>query len=197
MSTEHLPDRGKFPHAAGYRKQPAAAKPKRGARKIIRLLSHMVRGRWPHGQRYGIRRNRPRHRVTAHTACDPGASVRRRHGGRDAGAEIRSQPLSLERPQGAHSVGDTPHPFVLASASAYFSLGAEERELFRGYEAEFGERLPLITQCAAPALPQAGGGAAPVVKMAYLLIFLRRLGAAKRLSSVSNGTLAKSPACSP
>ena len=48
----------------------------------------------------------------------PGASIRRRHGMRDARAESRSEHLPLERAQGAHSPGCAPNSFVPQGASA-------------------------------------------------------------------------------
>ena len=52
----------------------------------------------------------------------PGASLRRRHGVRDARAESRSEHLPLERAQGADSLGGAPNPFVPQGASARLVL---------------------------------------------------------------------------
>ena len=48
----------------------------------------------------------------------PGASVRRRHGVRDARAEGRSEHVSVEGAEGADSAGGAPDPFLPAGASA-------------------------------------------------------------------------------
>ena len=52
----------------------------------------------------------------------PGASVRRRHGGRDARAEGRSEHVPVEGAQGADSPGGAPDTFLPPGASACFCL---------------------------------------------------------------------------
>ncbi len=52
----------------------------------------------------------------------PGASVRRRHGGRDARAEGRSEHVPVEGTQGADSAGGAPDTFLSPGASACFCL---------------------------------------------------------------------------
>src|SRR5437870_6030262 len=52
----------------------------------------------------------------------PGASVRRRHGGRDARAEGRSEHVPVEGAQGADSPGGAPDTFLPPGASACFRL---------------------------------------------------------------------------
>ena len=58
----------------------------------------------------------------------PGASVRRRHGVRDARAESRSEHLPLERAQRADSPGSAPNPFLPQSASARLDGGVSGGE---------------------------------------------------------------------
>ena len=57
-----------------------------------------------------------------HAGRYPGASVRGRHGMRDAGAEGRSEHVPVEGAQGAHSAGGAPDPLVPQGASTGVGL---------------------------------------------------------------------------
>ena len=52
----------------------------------------------------------------------PGASVRRRHGVRDARAKVRSEHVPVERAQGADSPGGAPDPFLPPGTSPRLGL---------------------------------------------------------------------------